>query len=39
MQRSLFIQQGKLTPTKLDYLNLSGDLYHNKLKIQEVSPE
>lgn len=33
------VQQGKLTPAELDYLNLYGDLHRNKLKIQEVSPE
>ena len=33
------IQQGKLTTTELDYLNLYGDLHRNQLKIQEVSPE
>lgn len=33
------VQQGKLTLAEVDYLNLYGDLHHNKLKIQEVSPE
>ncbi|URD48504.1 aldo/keto reductase [Chroococcidiopsis sp. CCNUC1] len=33
------VQQGKLTPAEIDYLNLYGDLHRNKLKIQEVSPE
>lgn len=33
------VQQGKLTPAELDYLNLYGDLHRHKLKIQEVSPE
>ena len=33
------IQQGKLTTTELDYLNLYGDLHRNQLKIQEVPPE
>ncbi|NMF63968.1 aldo/keto reductase [Brasilonema octagenarum] len=33
------IQQGKLTPAEIDYLNLYGDLHRHKLKIQEASPE
>lgn len=33
------VQQGTLTRTEIDYLNLYGDLHRNKLKIQEVSPE
>ncbi|MBN4005263.1 aldo/keto reductase [Nostoc sp. LPT] len=33
------VQQGKLTATEVEYLNLYGDLHRNKLKIQEVSPE
>lgn len=33
------VQQNKLIPTELDYLNLCGDLYRHKLKIHEVSPE
>jgi predicted aldo/keto reductase-like oxidoreductase len=31
------VQQGKLNPTELDYLNLYGDLHRNNLKIQEVA--
>ncbi|WP_313934829.1 MULTISPECIES: hypothetical protein [unclassified Nostoc] len=33
------VQQGKLTDTEVEYLNLYGDLHRNKLKIPEVSPE
>ncbi|MBN3905580.1 MAG: aldo/keto reductase [Nostoc sp. NMS1] len=33
------VQQGKLTPVELDYLNLYGDLHRQKLKIQEISSE
>lgn len=33
------VQQGKLTPAELEYLNLYGDLHRNKLKIQKVPPE
>ncbi|MDV2998349.1 MAG: hypothetical protein N4J56_008054 [Chroococcidiopsis sp. SAG 2025] len=33
------VQQGKLTPAEVDYLNLYGDLHRNKLRIQEFSPE
>ncbi|MEB3179147.1 MAG: aldo/keto reductase [Nostocaceae cyanobacterium] len=33
------VQQGKLTPAELDYLNLYGDLHRHQLKIPEVSPE
>ena len=33
------VQQGKLTPTELDYLNLYGDLHRNRLKAQDISPE
>ncbi len=33
------VQQGKLTPVELDYLNIYGDLHRQKLTIQEVPPE
>ncbi|MDZ8261390.1 aldo/keto reductase [Nostoc sp. ChiQUE01b] len=33
------VQQGKLTPIELDYLNLYGNLHSQKLKIQEISSE
>lgn len=33
------IQQGKLTPDELDYLNLYGDLHRNRLKVQDIAPE
>ncbi|MBD2729945.1 aldo/keto reductase [Nostoc sp. FACHB-892] len=33
------VQQSKLTPIELDYLNLYGDLHRQKLKIQEISSE
>lgn len=33
------VQQGKLTSTELDYLNIYGGLHRNKLKVQEVPPE
>lgn len=33
------VQQGKITPAELDYLNLYGDLHCNKLKFPEVPPE
>lgn len=33
------VQQGKLTPAEIDYLNIYGDLHRNRLKIKDVSPE
>lgn len=33
------VQQGKLTPEQLDYLNLYGDLHRNRIKVQEISSE
>jgi aryl-alcohol dehydrogenase-like predicted oxidoreductase len=33
------VQKGELTPAEIDYLNLYGDLYRNRLTIQDVSPE
>ncbi|MBD2438071.1 aldo/keto reductase [Nostoc sp. FACHB-110] len=33
------IQQGKLSPAEIEYLNLCGDLHRNKLKIHQISPE
>lgn len=33
------VQQGKLTPEQLDYLNLYGDLHRHRLKVQEIQPE
>jgi predicted aldo/keto reductase-like oxidoreductase len=33
------VQQGKLTPAELEYLNIYGDLHRNKLKVQEVPSE
>ncbi|QLE55859.1 aldo/keto reductase [Nostoc sp. TCL26-01] len=33
------VQQGKLTPAEIDYLNLYGDLHRNKLKIDQVLPQ
>ena len=33
------VQQGKLTPAEIDYLNIYGDLHRDRLKIQDVSPE
>lgn len=33
------VQQGKLTPGELDYLNLYGDLHRNRLKVQDISPQ
>lgn len=33
------VQQGKLTPAELEYLNLYGDLHRNKLTIPEIPPE
>ena len=33
------IEQGKLTPAELDYLNLYGDLHRQRLKAQDIPPE
>ncbi|HEY9725379.1 MAG TPA: aldo/keto reductase [Chroococcales cyanobacterium] len=33
------VQQGKLTPAEIDYLNIYGDLHRDRLKIQDVPPE
>ena len=33
------VQQGKLTPAELEYLNIYGDLHRNKLKVQEIPSE
>lgn len=33
------VQQGKLTPTEQDYLNLYGDLHRNRLGVQEIPSE
>lgn len=33
------VQQGKLTPAEIDYLNIYGDLHRQRVKIQDVSPE
>lgn len=33
------VQQGKLTPEELNYLNLYGDLHRNRIKVQDVPPE
>jgi predicted aldo/keto reductase-like oxidoreductase len=33
------VQQGKLTPAEIDYLNIYGDLHRNKLTIPEIPPE
>ncbi len=33
------VQQGKLTPAELDYLDLYGDLHRNRLKVEDISPE
>jgi len=33
------VQQGKLTPGELDYLNLYGDLHRDRLKVQDISPQ
>jgi len=33
------VQQGKLTPAEIDYLNLYGDLHSNKLKVQDIPSE
>ncbi|HEY9604822.1 MAG TPA: aldo/keto reductase [Allocoleopsis sp.] len=33
------VQQGKLTPAEIDYLNIYGDLHRDRLRIQDVSPE
>lgn len=33
------IQQGKLSPEEIDYLNLYGDLHRNRLKPEDISTE
>lgn len=33
------IEQGKLTSTELQYLNLYGDLHRNRVNLQAISPE
>lgn len=33
------VQQGKLTPAEIDYLNIYGDLHRDRLKIQQVPSE
>jgi aryl-alcohol dehydrogenase-like predicted oxidoreductase len=33
------IQQGKLSPAELDYLNLYGDLHRQRIKSQDIPPE
>jgi predicted aldo/keto reductase-like oxidoreductase len=33
------VQQGKLTPEQLDYLNVYGDLHRNRLKVPEIPQE
>jgi aryl-alcohol dehydrogenase-like predicted oxidoreductase len=33
------IEQGKLTPAELDYLNLYGDLHRQRLKAKDIPPE
>ncbi|MBD2181953.1 hypothetical protein H6S82_24380 [Planktothrix sp. FACHB-1355] len=33
------VQQGKLTPPEIDYLNIYGDLHRDRLKIQQVPSE
>jgi predicted aldo/keto reductase-like oxidoreductase len=33
------VQQGKLTPSELDYFNLYGDLHRHRLKLQDIPPE
>ncbi|AFZ35755.1 aldo/keto reductase family oxidoreductase [Stanieria cyanosphaera PCC 7437] len=33
------VQQGKLTPEELDYLNLYGDLHRNRIKVKDVPPQ
>ena len=33
------VQKGKLSPAEVEYLNLYGDFFRNKLRIQDVPPE
>jgi aryl-alcohol dehydrogenase-like predicted oxidoreductase len=32
------VQQGKLTPEEIDYLNLYGDLHRNRVRVNDIDP-